>query len=545
MAVIEQDGTALAARVDEVLARWDRSDAPGLAVGVVRGGELVLERYVGMADLELGVPVAPGTLFDIASTSKQFTAAMALLLADDGLLDLDDPVQAYVPELPDHGAPLTVRHLVHHTSGIRDYLALRHVAGIDERDFFDMQDVLDHVVAQRGLNFPPGSRHLYSNSGYVLLALIVTRLTGTSFDDACRARIFAPLGMASSRFREDCAEVFAGMVQMYRLDEKDRLRKVVVNDDVVGDGALLTTLRDLARWEANYVHGTVGGADFFARMAEPGTPEGDEERYGFGLHSGEYRGLPTVSHGGNLTGFSGEFLRFPGQALTVICLANHGGVDAGAIARRVADVYLGDLVSDGTGDGGAAGTPTGDAATAAGLPYSGPEDVTGQYRDAETGLVLAVGVDAAGGLGVELGDRRLPLAHRSGRLFDLRYQEYDLDAAFVPLDGGGAELRVLREGEVLLRGALIAPPAGDAIDLAAYAGAYVSDEVPLPCSLSVEDGALLLRRGRARPERLRPALPDEFATSYGSLRFERDGQQRVTGAVASMSRTWGVRYRRA
>jgi CubicO group peptidase (beta-lactamase class C family) len=546
MAVVEPPSgrAAVAAdlgeRIGAVLARYARDDCPGVALGVVRAGELVLERYVGMADLELDVPMGPQALFDIASTSKQFTAAMTLLLSDGGRLDLDAPVRTYIPELPAYGDPEpTVRHLVHHTAGVRDYIALRHVAGIDDRDWFGMQDVLDHVVAQRGLNFTPGTRHLYSNSGYVLLAHIVARLTGVSFGEACNERIFTPLGMESSRFREDSSLILRGMVQMYRLDENEQLRKVVVNDDVVGDGALLTTLRDLARWEANYVHGTVGGADFFERMAAPGTPPDEEERYGFGLHSGEYRGLRTVGHGGNLHGFCGEFLRFPDHRLTVICLANHGGYDSPAIARRVADVFLGDVMqpADGTAndDGVAA-----DIAAAEAQPYAGPDDVAGQYRDADTGMVFDLGVGDDGVLAVRLADIRLPFTHRAGRVFGVRYQDFDL-TAFVT---ESRELRFVHEGEVLMKGAAIEPPPADALALDDYAGDYVSDEVPGVATLSVEDGTLVLARGRAKPDRLRPALPDEFATSFGSLRFHRGDSRRVTGFAASMSRTWGVEYRR-
>jgi CubicO group peptidase (beta-lactamase class C family) len=490
------------------------------------------------------VRLGPTSLFDIASTSKQFTAATILLLADDGRLDLDDPVQAYVPELPEYDAPVTVRHLVHHTSGIRDYIALRHIAGIDDRDWFGMQDVLDHVVAQRALNFAPGSRHLYSNSGYVLLAVIVSRLTGQSFGETCRERILAPLGMESSSFREDSALILHGMVQMYHLDERDRLRKVTVNDDVVGDGALLTTLRDLARWDGNNVRRIVGGPDFFERMAASGTPPEDPVRYGFGLQSGDYRGLRTVSHGGNLTGFNGEYLRFPDQDLTVISLANHGGIDSSATARRVADVFLAGALSA-SSPPSAGDTPAGPLGDAAAQTAVAAAELVSQYRDADSGLVLDVVLGDAGELSVVVGDRTIPLVHRVGRLFTAHYQEIDLDVVFAPRDDGATELRFVHEGEPLLSGTSIPPLVAADIDLQAYAGAYCSDEVPGTCELTVDDGALVMRRCRAKPDRLRPALADEFATAYGSIRFVRDDGGSVTGMVASMSRTWGVQYWRS
>lgn len=547
MTVMEQSGPAaadVAARIDDIVSRWDRGDSPGVALGVVRGGELVLQRYAGMANLELGVPLGPASLFDIASTSKQFTAAMILLLADQGLVGLDDPVQAYVPELPEYDEPITVRHLVHHTSGIRDYIAVRMIAGFDDRDYFDMQDVIDHVAAQRGLNFPPGTKHMYSNSGYVLMAVVVQRVTGMSFQAACRQRLFSPLGMESSAFREDSSLVHPGMVQMYHLDEKDVLRKVTVNDDVVGDGALQTTLPDLARWAANYSRGTVGGPDFLARMSASGTPEDDETRYGFGLMCGEYRGVRTVHHGGNLQGFNGQFLCVPEHDLAVICLANHGGIDSSAIVNRVVDVYLEDVLAPEGEAGGGDARGAALVAQATALDAVAASDLAGQYRDAESGLVLDVVADQAGAPVIKLAEYSLPLAHRTGRIYSGRFQEIDFEAAFVPDEQGNTGLHLVHEGEVLMGGTRIQAMDAAGLDLAEYAGDYRSDEAPLPCRIVLDGDTLVLQRGRAKPDRLRATLPDELATRFGTLRFQRDAAGRVSGFTATMSRSGGVLYER-
>jgi CubicO group peptidase (beta-lactamase class C family) len=545
MRVKERVSTAadLGAQVDATFARWNRDDTPGCAVGVVQDGELVLERYYGMTDLEHGVPLGPRSTFDIASTSKQFTAALTLLLNDDGALSLDEDVQAYLPELPEYEAPITIRHLLHHTSGIRDYLALRLVAGIPDSDYFDMQDVIDLVARQKGLNFPPGSRHLYSNSGYVLLAVIASRVTGRSFDELCRERIFAPLGMEHSRFREDATRIVPGMVQMYTRDPRDdSLRKMVVNDDAVGDGALLTTLGDLALWERNLVTGTVGGDGFAERMATPGTPEGDPERYGFGLSNGEHRGLRTVSHGGNLHGYSGEFLRFPDQGLCVMVLANLGGFDSPGLARQVAELYLGEAMAPASSPapGGAPGAAG--AAAAAAEPAEVGE-LVGLYRDRETGVVIELVLEE-GTLTAVVVDRRVPLTPREGCSFNGAYLDFVLDVVFTPDDEGATVMRFDHEGQTLLRAASITTPALSESQLAEFAGEYCSDEVDGACRIALDGDALAMWRGRASRVPLRPTLPDEFSTSFGGLRFARDEDGTVSEFEASMARTRGVLYRR-
>jgi CubicO group peptidase (beta-lactamase class C family) len=525
------------ARVDELFTRWNRDDSPGCALGVVSNGELLLERYYGMADLEHAVAHSPDSVFDIASSSKQFTAAAILLLSDRGEVGLDDPIQSYLPEIREYEAPVTVRHLIHHTSGIRDYLGLRHLAGINDTDYYDMQFALDLIARQLGLNFPPGTKHMYSNSGYVLLAIIVSRVTGQSFGEFCRENIFEPLGMTRSRFREDVTRIIPGLVQNYSRDKQGDLKKSIANDDIVGDGGLHTTLGDLALWERNFVEEKVGGPGFTERMATPGTPDDDPERYGFGLTSGEYRGLKIVSHGGNLTGYSGEFLRFPEQRLTVICLANMGGFDAGELARKVAEIYLEQHMEPAP----AALEGAADAATSDGR-VDDLDRFVHLYRMADTGLVIDV-VREGEALIIKLGDQSIPLHPRGGARFGGDYQEMTLDVAFTEVDGGLLQFGVIYHGESLMEAVEIEPPPAGALDLDSFTGQYFSDELDAAARATVEEGSLYLRIGQRR-ELLRPTLTDEFATSFGGIHFNRGADGGVAGFTASMSRATGVAFRK-
>jgi CubicO group peptidase (beta-lactamase class C family) len=507
-------------RIDDLFAKWDRKDSPGCVLGVVRDGELVHEGYYGMADLEHGIPHSADSVFDIASSSKQFTAAAILLLHRAGQLDLDDVVQEYIPELPGYEAPITLRHLVHHTSGLRDYIALRHLAGVRDGDHFDMQDVIDLLARQQGLNFPPGTEHRYSNSGYVLLAHVVSRVTGESFDAWCVQHIFEPLGMSTSTFREDVRTIVPGLVQSYTRRPDGRLHKTVENEDIVGDGGLLTTVGDLARWERNYLDETVGGPGFTAAMSTPGTPEGSDERYAFGLSVGDYRGRTTVSHGGNLHGYSGEFLRFPDERLAIICLANLGAFDASGLARQVADVVLGlDL------------PPTSQSRPAS-AAHVDASRFAGHYRHEESGMLIEV-AERDHGLVAALSDQVLTLTPTGTGTFTAEYNDVLLD---VTIDD--ASLCFLHNGETLLSATRIevATPS----DLDRYAGRYHSDELDLDATIIRSDGELYFHRGRATRERLQPTLPEHFALPFGGIEFTGPDEFKL-----SMSRTSGVRFRRS
>lgn len=335
-------GSGHDARVDSLFAEWDRPDSPGCALGVVRDHALIYSRGYGTADLEAGTPITPETVFYLASVSKQFTGASIALLALDGPLSLDDDVRKYVPELPDYGSTITIRHLIHHTSGLRDYLTLMSLADMRLEESHAPEEILDLVARQEALNFEPGDRYLYSNTGYFLIPLIVERVTGRSIREFAGARIFGPLGMRNTHFHDDYGHDVPGRALSYRREgEKEFELSFLPKFDQVGSGGVLSSVEDLAKWDENYYSHEVGGEGLFRLQHVRGQlGSGDTLDYALGLTLGTYKGLETVSHGGSMMGFRTHLLRFPEQRFSVICLCNLGQIDPGRLARGVADIHL-------------------------------------------------------------------------------------------------------------------------------------------------------------------------------------------------------------
>lgn len=333
-------------RVDAIFGRWTAT-TPGCAVGVATDGRSVLERGYGMADLEHDASNAAGTIFEAGSVSKQFTAAAVLLLERDGKLSLSDPVRKYIPELPDYGVPLTIRHMLTHTSGLRDWGNLAGIAGWPRGTRVHTHDhVLEILSRQRALNFTPGTRYSYSNSGYNLSAILVSRVAGMSFAEFSRQRLFAPLGMTHTSWRDDYTRIVKGRATAYAARPGGTFEEDMPFENVHGNGGLLTTVGDLLRWNENFVTHVVGDEAFAAEQQRTGTfPGGAAQTYALGLMIGSYKGLREVSHSGSTAGYRAFLTRFPDQRVSVAVLCNAGSADAAGAAHAVADLYLGDRVN--------------------------------------------------------------------------------------------------------------------------------------------------------------------------------------------------------
>ena len=326
--------------IDALFADWDNATAPGGILSVLRDGHIQYERCYGMADLERREPITPESVFYIASVSKQFTAASVLLLAQEGGLSLDDPIRRYFPELHECADPIAVRHLLHHTSGLRDFIDLWALAGHSFEAPLSNSDGLALLARQTGLNFAPGGQHLYCNSGYKLLAELVGRVAGQSLRQYAERRLFGPLGMTRTFFDDDNAAI-PHRVRCYTPDGERGYREIRKEFTIVGSGGLLTTAGDLARWDANFYEPRVGGPALIDALLTRGTlNDGTQLDYAGGLGHGTWKGLPTVRHAGGMLGFRTEMLRFPDQRFTVICLANRSDADPSGLANAVADRYL-------------------------------------------------------------------------------------------------------------------------------------------------------------------------------------------------------------
>src|SRR5690349_13597457 len=338
-AVQGQHSDSLARSVDRVFESFRGTDGPGCAVGVSRDDKVVLERGYGMANLETDTPIRPSSIFHVASVSKQFTATAIMLLERDGKLSLEDNIRKYLPEIPDYGTPITIRHLLTHTSGLRDQWELLAFArGRFEEDRITEADVLDIVRRQTALNFTPGAEYVYSNTGFTLLGVIVKRVTGQTLRAFADQRIFKPLGMTHTHFHDDYTMVVPGRTSAYEQRDDGTWRVGIPNYDTYGATSLFTTVGDLLIWEANLDHPTVGDAQLIARMEQP-TPltTGDTSLYGLGLALTSYRGARVVEHGGADAGYRSYVGRFPAQGLAIAIACNASTVNTTALARRVAD----------------------------------------------------------------------------------------------------------------------------------------------------------------------------------------------------------------
>src|SRR4030088_642584 len=339
-------GQKMEAAVDEVFEDLARPGSPGCALGVYRDGQILYAKGYGLANVEENVAITPKSVFDIGSTSKQFTAASILLLEKQGKLSVNDELRKYIPELPDYGQKITILQLLNHTSGLRDYLTLMELAGIPIDSVTTDADALALVTRQKALNFTAGSEWLYSNTGFFLLSTIVQRVSGKTLRDFAAENIFVPLEMTHTQFRNSHSALIANRAMAYEEQENHAGYTLNVSYfEQTGDGAVHTSIEDLLKWDENFYSPRVGGKEFLAEIQERGKLiDGKVLEYAKGLRLQDYRGLHTVSHGGSWGGDRAEGLRVSDQHFSVACLCNVGNAGATRRAHQVADIYLGNLM---------------------------------------------------------------------------------------------------------------------------------------------------------------------------------------------------------
>lgn len=520
-------------RVDNIFSEWNSPRSPGCALGIYVEGKLVYGRGYGMASLELEAPITTRTCFHLASTSKQFTALAVHLLARDGALSLDDDVRKYIPELPTYGTPVSLRHLLHHTGGIRDYLALLLYSGFRmDRDWLSLDETLDLITAQQGVQFPAGDRFSYSNSGYWLLAEVIERVSKQPISAFCKQRIFDPLGMRGTVVQNDLFEVIPNAAQSYRragdtfrIDRDSFLAK--------GDGWVFTCIEDLARWDHNFEDPRVGDSNLVKEMLRPSTfPDGSGD-YGSGLRLGTYRGQRIVEHDGGSAGWGAQFLRFPGAGVSIAVLSNLAGVDASDLAFRVADVVLEQRLLP-----AAIATKPEAPAKLATIDPRDFDELVGSYVRPEGGTVVHVLLEGDSlyvrfgsspkqfTLGPVRADRFRLLGY--GRSDHVRYLSFRRRPHASPTE-------VTFEGEGLRDSPWKMVPARTSSrdSLAEWLGLYWSDELKATYRLAFAEGGIQASIAGPRGDRplIGPLLrvgADAFSGNGATFRFGRDAEGRIT-----------------
>lgn len=540
-----QSGAALSpaetARIDALFADYARPDSPGCAIGVMRDGGMLYAKGYGMADLERNMPITPASVFDIGSTSKQFAAASILLLQSDGKLKLTDDVRKYVPELPDFGATITIDHLIHHTSGLRDYIGLLLLAGYSLEDVTGDAQVLDLLSRQRALNFPTGSRYEYSNTGYFLLAVIVQRVAGKNLAAFAKERIFTPLGMSRTLIRDNHAMLIPGRALGYAPDGKGGFVNHVSNWEQLGDGAVQISVEDMTRWEKNYLDPRVGGAAMVAQLQTPGAlDDGKPITYARGLMVDSYRGQPHVSHGGAWQGYRAMFERFPNQRTAIAVFCNSDAASPSTLSSGIADIVLAGVLAPEVKPA-IAKTTTAKAVTkvAATAPY------LGSYFEATTDTVYRI-AEKDGALMLDMSGRMLPLKADGPARFAV--QGFPATVSFTLADKKVTQLGFAIRSEPARFATRFEPLNPTAEALNAYAGRYYSPELDATLTLKVEDGKLVFKDIRRAfvdmigP--LEPAMTDGFHGPLGFLAFKRDASGQVSGFGLSASRMKAIAFER-
>jgi CubicO group peptidase (beta-lactamase class C family) len=537
--------TDLTERVDKVFEKWNRTDSPGCALSVMKDGRVVYKHGYGMADLDHNVTITPATVFHVASMSKQFTAASILLLAQQGKLSLGDDVRKYIPELPSFGSLITIRHLIYHTSGLRDQWDLLELAGWRySLDLITDDDVMSVLTTQKDLNFKPGEKHVYCNTGYTLMAIIVKRVSGMSFREFTTKNIFEPLGMTHTFFRDDHTVIVKNNAYGYESEKGGPFRLSLTNFDTAGATSLHTTVEDLALWDENFYHPRVGGPSFLDQMLQRGKlNNGETLDYAFGLVVGKYKGLPTVDHAGGDAGYRSDMTRFPEQHFSVAVLCNYAETDPSSLARLVADIYLAqDLKGP---EPSAAVTATPGAGT--NLTEQQLSGLQGLYWNRDDDQFLKTYLKD-GRLRVSFGiedDYALkPVSETFFHIADTPWGD-QANFHFEPAAGDKPRrfLQSFGDGKPDLFES-ISSSTPTAAELSDYAGSYVSQEIEPVYRMVVQDGKLTLTRLKHKPAPLEPRTLDVFTAEIGTIRFTRDPNHRVSGFVLNSGRIRNFRFTR-
>lgn len=537
---------ARALRADSVFQRFDHTDSPGCALGVYQDGKILYARGYGMASLEHGVAMSPRSVLDVGSISKQFTAMSILMLQREGKLSLDDPIRKYIPEMPAYADKITLRRALSQTSGLRDlYVMMSQTGRTFAGDSIDALRVITHSAEP---NYTPGERYLYTNSGWILAAQMVYRLTGKTLAEFVEERIFGPLGMHDTRILADATTIIPNGAEGYAPQSGGRpgfrVARSSYDGAIMGAGAVHTSVEDFGRWLDNYDAATVGGRDIIATMTTPtmlndGTParSGPSQAYAIGLNVGTLRGLRVVSHGGSWAGYRGHFLRFPDQHFAVATFCNLTTSGPDSLARKVAGIYLGDRMLP---DSAAAWSVALAGAPLADVPTANLRALAGVWRNVDRGEV-----------------RRIRLV--GDTLFTAGGGER---TRVVPLGGGryraGTDTELRFEGTGAVPSRMIVRTPGDSVtftradtvaltptQLAEYAGSYRSDEVETTQTWKLEKGQLVVYANDRRLGVLEPTYKDGFTRGGGNvIDVTRDAKGRITGYVVESGRVRHLRFTR-
>jgi CubicO group peptidase (beta-lactamase class C family) len=522
-------------KVDKLFAEWDKWDSPGAALAVVKDGRIVYKRGYGSANLEYNIPITPSTIFHVASVSKQFTAFAITMLANQGKLSLDDDIHKYLPEVPDFGKTITIKHLIRHTSGMRDQWQLLAMAGWRLDDVITKEHIMKMVRNQNALNFNPGEEYLYCNTGYTLLAAIVERVTGQSFREWTQANIFKPLGMSNTHFHDDHEMIVKNRAYSYASVKDKGFKKSVLSYANVGATSLFTTVEDLAKWIQNLDEGRVGGAAVIEQMHEQGIlNSGKKIDYAFGLVVGKHKGLKRVGHSGGDAGFRSHVVRFPDQKFGVAILSNLSSFSPARQAMKVADIYLADQIPP--------QKLKEEERKVAKVDPAVFDAYVGKYQ-LKIGMLISITKEDDRLKGEVAGEPKFELFPESETKFFLKI--IDAQITFHRDEKGKVTGFTLHQASQDMSAKKIIPPTLSPEQLAEFAGDYYSDELGTTYTVEVKDGKLVAQHRRHNDVDLTPTDVDQFAGDkwwFSRVHFMRSENKKITGFKLGGGRVRNLRF---
>ena len=512
------------ARIDKIFQQFTTPNTPGCVLGIGRAGVPLYQRGYGMSNLEYEVPLTERSIVEIGSVSKQFTAAAILLLAQRGVLSLDDDIRKWLPEVPDFGRKITVRMLANHTSGLRDQWGLLGMMNSPPGSAVHTPElILDLVSRQRELNFHPNDQYLYSNTGYTLLGIIVKRASGKSLAEFSIENIFQPLGMRHTQWRDDFTRVVKGRATAYSRERDGSYHQDMPFTNVYGNGGLLTTVGDLIIWWDALRNNRLGDAQFVQQLTTSGVlNSGHRIGYALGVSNSEYRGSQQVTHSGSTAGYRAYLTNFPQTATTVAVLCNNASANAGMLAQGVVDVVLADRLAPVAS--GAEKTP------AANIDLSG---YAGLYRNVNTDAVLRFEIRNG-----RLAAGSTELIPTGTNTFHDARRNVTVTASQV---NGTTQLRFPDPDAEVVTLEKVGEARPDAARLREYAGKYRSPELDIVVDMVVKDDRLVATPHRQRELTLSPTYADAFVNS-GNWIFTRGADGKVNGMFYSQGRVRRVRF---
>jgi len=524
-------------QIDSIFSDFNDINKPGLVIAIEKNGKIIFSKGYGSANLEYNIPFSPTILFPVASVSKQFTVFSILLLAEQGKLSLDDDVRKYIPELSSFGETITLRHLASHTSGLRDQIYLLPIAGWKLDDVITQENVLTVVLNQKELNFKPGDEFAYSNSGFTLLAEVVSRISGKLFAEYTQENIFEPLNMTNTFFKEDYEKVIKNVAYSYYI-ENTEYKKSGENSDYVGASGMYTTVNDLSLWSSNFSKLKIGSTNIINQMNTLAVLN-DGSTFGgaYGQFVSKYKGLELIDHSGVSAAFRAYLGRFPKQNISIMIFSNYISTNPKVLAMKVADVILKDKMDiiDIQSTKRKINTKK--------ITKSELEKYTGNYWNEKGNYARKIYVKNDTLMYYRAKGNESPLVPIDNNRFQMLDVNVDVKVKFEIANEKNMVLTV-NNGNPIISESYI-PLSDSDIETKQFIGTYYSDELQTTYNIVIKNNKLIIKQLRIGEMNLMPIKQDVFSVDkwfIDVVEFERNSKKEINGFRISNRRAKNIKF---